>query len=188
LARVGLVDNPCLSKGALATSNTQRVEQIRAIVEGMGRTVATPAEARAMLLILRFLAAMSTKAGESAGSTEAGLMTHGFGPTPRFHGLIAEADNPLGMILYFPEYSTWRGEMGLFVQDIDIAPAGRGQGRSLLAGAMARADRAPQFPTLMVAHGNTAERGFCGSLGLTLRDKADWLILEEKGLRALMQP
>lgn len=47
--RVGLEDNLYLSKGMLATSNAQQVEQIRAIVEGMGRTVATPAEARAML-------------------------------------------------------------------------------------------------------------------------------------------
>lgn len=141
-------------------------------------------------LILRFLSAMSTEAGESAGSTEASLLAHGFGPTPRFHGLIAEADHPLGMILYFPEYSTWRGEMGLFVQDIYIAPEGRGLGlgRRLLAGAMAQADWAPQFLTLMVAHGNTAARGFYGTLGLTLRDKADQLILEGEGLRALMKP
>jgi ribosomal protein S18 acetylase RimI-like enzyme len=148
------------------------------------------AEAADVPLILRFLAAMAAEAGESAGSTDASLMAHGFGPTPRFHGLIAEADHPLGMILYFPEYSTWRGEMGLFVQDIYLAPEARGLGlgRKLLAAAMARADWAPQFLTLMVAHDNTAARGFYGSLGLTLRDKADQLILEGEGLRALMQP
>ena len=47
--RVGLEDNLYLSKGVLATSNAQQVERIRGIVEGLGRTVATPAEARAML-------------------------------------------------------------------------------------------------------------------------------------------
>jgi uncharacterized protein (DUF849 family) len=49
--RVGLEDNLYLSKGVLATSNAQQVQQIRTIVEGMGRKVATPAEARAMLAL-----------------------------------------------------------------------------------------------------------------------------------------
>ena len=49
--RVGLEDNLYASRGVLATSNAQQVSQIRAIVEGMGRTVATPAEARAMLAL-----------------------------------------------------------------------------------------------------------------------------------------
>jgi uncharacterized protein (DUF849 family) len=47
--RVGLEDNLYIAKGVLATSNAQQVAQIRAIVEGMGRKVAAPAEARAML-------------------------------------------------------------------------------------------------------------------------------------------
>ncbi len=49
--RVGLEDNLYLSKGVLAQSNAQQVHQIRGIVEGMGRTVATPAEARALLAL-----------------------------------------------------------------------------------------------------------------------------------------
>lgn len=49
--RVGLEDNLYISKGVLASSNAQQVRQIRAIVEGMGREVATPAEARAMLAL-----------------------------------------------------------------------------------------------------------------------------------------
>lgn len=47
--RVGLEDNLYIARGELARSNAQQVAQIRAIVEGMGRQVATPAEARAML-------------------------------------------------------------------------------------------------------------------------------------------
>lgn len=47
--RVGLEDNLFIARGVLATSNAQQVQQIRTIVEGLGRTVATPAEARAML-------------------------------------------------------------------------------------------------------------------------------------------
>lgn len=49
--RVGLEDNLYLSKGVLAETNAQQVAQIRSIVEGLGREVATPAEARAMLAL-----------------------------------------------------------------------------------------------------------------------------------------
>ena len=47
--RVGLEDNLYAAKGVLSTSNAQQVAQIRGIVEGMGRVIATSAEARAML-------------------------------------------------------------------------------------------------------------------------------------------
>lgn len=47
--RVGLEDNLYLSKGVLAESNAQQVTLIREIVERLGRDVATPDEARAML-------------------------------------------------------------------------------------------------------------------------------------------
>lgn len=47
--RVGLEDNLYLSKGVLASSNAQQVTLIREIVERLGRVVATPDEARAML-------------------------------------------------------------------------------------------------------------------------------------------
>lgn len=47
--RVGLEDNLYIEKGELAHSNAQQVEKVRMIVEALGREVATPAEARAML-------------------------------------------------------------------------------------------------------------------------------------------
>lgn len=47
--RVGLEDNLYAAKGVLAESNAAQVRQIRGIVEGLGRIVATPDEARAML-------------------------------------------------------------------------------------------------------------------------------------------
>ena len=47
--RVGLEDNLYLSKGVLARSNAEQVEKVRGIVETLGRSVATPDEARAML-------------------------------------------------------------------------------------------------------------------------------------------
>lgn len=44
--RVGLEDSLFIGKGELATSNAQQVTRIRQIVEGLGLSVATPAEAR----------------------------------------------------------------------------------------------------------------------------------------------
>ncbi len=139
-------------------------------------------------VIHRLLTDMVTESGEEPGSTPDTLRSHGFGPISRFHVLLAERDAPLGLIIYFAEYSTWRGEMGLFVQDIFLKPQARGLGlgRRLLAEAMEFADWAPQFLTLMVAHKNTAARAFYASLGMELRDEADQLILQGQGLAALI--
>jgi uncharacterized protein (DUF849 family) len=47
--RVGLEDSLWLGKGKLAESNAAQVRQVRAIIEGLGREIATPDEARAIL-------------------------------------------------------------------------------------------------------------------------------------------
>ena len=47
--RVGLEDSLMIERGVLAKSNAEQVAKIRGIVEGLGRTVASPAEAREML-------------------------------------------------------------------------------------------------------------------------------------------
>ncbi|SDD93711.1 3-keto-5-aminohexanoate cleavage protein [Rhodospira trueperi] len=49
--RVGLEDNLFLEKGVLAESNAQQVRRIRQVLEGLGRPVATPEQARAMLAL-----------------------------------------------------------------------------------------------------------------------------------------
>jgi uncharacterized protein (DUF849 family) len=47
--RVGLEDSLWAGKGRLAGSNAEQVRMVRQIIEGLGRTVATPDEARAIL-------------------------------------------------------------------------------------------------------------------------------------------
>ena len=47
--RVGLEDSLWAGKGRLAESNAQQVRMVRQIIEGLGRIVATPDEARAIL-------------------------------------------------------------------------------------------------------------------------------------------
>jgi uncharacterized protein (DUF849 family) len=47
--RVGLEDSLFISRGKLAESNAQQVAKARALIEALGKRVATPDEARAML-------------------------------------------------------------------------------------------------------------------------------------------
>ncbi|MGW4059283.1 3-keto-5-aminohexanoate cleavage protein [Amycolatopsis sp. NPDC004747] len=49
--RVGLEDSLWIGKGKLAESNAQQVRKIRAVVEDLGKPIATPADARAMLAL-----------------------------------------------------------------------------------------------------------------------------------------
>ena len=129
--------------------------------------------------------------GVIGGGTES-LLQHGFGPEPRFRVvLVEERGIALGFCLFLPEYSSWRGAMGLFVQDIYLnhAARGKGLGRGLLAAALAHAqDWQPRFMALMVKRSNVLAIGFYETLGFALRDASDPYILEGPGLRALMQP
>ncbi|MGI5227775.1 3-keto-5-aminohexanoate cleavage protein [Actinoallomurus sp. CA-142502] len=49
--RVGLEDSLWIGKGRLAESNAQQVRKIRAVIEDLGKQIATPADARAMLAL-----------------------------------------------------------------------------------------------------------------------------------------
>ena len=109
--------------------------------------------------------------------TEESLRRHGFGPAARFRVVLAtEGDAAVGLTLSFPEYSSWRGTVGIFVQDLYLRPQmrGRGLGRRLLAETVrACADWEPAFVTLIVHHGNTAAQGFYKAQGFVLRERAD---------------
>ena len=84
------------------------------------------------------LAEMSEELGVTAASrcgAEA-LRRHGFGERPLFRAMLAErGDRPLGLTLYFPEFSTFRGQPGVYIQDLFIRPEARATGlaREILA-------------------------------------------------------
>jgi GNAT superfamily N-acetyltransferase len=65
------------------------------------------------------------------------LASHLFGPTPRAEVLIAEADTGenAGFALFFHNFSTWKGEPGLYLEDLFVRPEyrGHGYGKALLA-------------------------------------------------------
>jgi GNAT superfamily N-acetyltransferase len=80
--------------------------------------------------------AVYEKKPEAVVATEADLLEHGFGPVPRFEALLAFVDDkPAGFALFFPNYSTWTGKPGLYLEDIFVAEWARrlGVGRRLMA-------------------------------------------------------
>jgi GNAT superfamily N-acetyltransferase len=49
------------------------------------------------------------------------LEQDGFGPTPRFHAVLADWDGaPAGMAIYFFNYSTWVSRYGLYLEDLYV--------------------------------------------------------------------
>ncbi|KAK7039564.1 acyl-CoA N-acyltransferase [Favolaschia claudopus] len=69
-----------------------------------------------------------------------------FGETPYAHALLAfpsaEAKKPVGLALYFFNYSTWTGRPGLYLEDLYVSPESRntGLGKALF-GALGRVAR-----------------------------------------------
>ena len=124
--------------------------------------------------------------GDYAVGSEAGLLQHGFGPRPLFWSIIAEAKKPLGMVIYYPDYSTHRGEAGVYVQDLYVADAARGLGvgRGLMAAMMRQQDWAAQFITLGVSAENAVANAFYTRLGFRKRGY-EMMILEGRAVKTL---
>lgn len=71
----------------------------------------------------------SLGAADRVQRTPSDLLRHGFSEFPLFQSLIAwQDDNPVGLALFFPEFSSWKGNPGVYVQDLYVAEATRGAG------------------------------------------------------------
>lgn len=95
---------------------------------------------------------------------------------PPFECLIAEIDRrPVGFALFFWNYSTWRGRPGLYLEDLFVPPAERGQGvgKALLARLARRAvERGCARMEWSVLDWNTPAIGFYEALGA--RSMHEW--------------
>jgi len=92
-----------------------------------------------------------------------------FGPRPYAEALMAEVDGtPVGFALAFPTFSTFRGQPGLYLEDIFVRPEhrGRGIGKALLA-SVARLARERGFGRVewSVLNWNAPAIGFYRALG-----------------------
>lgn len=82
-------------------------------------------------LILQFIRELAEyeKLAHEAVATEALLQEHLFGAKPKAEALIAELDaKPVGFALYFHNFSTFVGKPGIYLEDLFVRPAARGQG------------------------------------------------------------
>ena len=110
--------------------------------------------------------------GEYAVGSAQNLLQHGFGARPLFHAAIAEQGGmSVGMVIYYPDYSTHRGEPGIYVQDlyVDDVARGTGIGRGLLAFMLQAQDWDAQYITLGVSPDNAAANRFYSRLGFSAR-------------------
>ena len=128
-------------------------------------------------LLLQLIRELATyeRAPEAVVATEDDLRRHGFGPEPRFEALLAFVREPAGFALFYPDFSTWHGRPGLFLEDLYVREWARrrGVGRRLMARLAAIAIER-DWPAL---HFNVLDwnpaRGFYRRLGIEARN--EWL-------------
>ena len=102
--------------------------------------LAVPSDASAIVEFVRGLARFEDEPVEHVRLTEADVLRDGFGARPAFEVVIAErlregVTIPVGFALFFPNYSTWEGRPGLYIEDLFVIDAERGSGvgRAILA-------------------------------------------------------
>jgi ribosomal protein S18 acetylase RimI-like enzyme len=151
----------------------------------MGTITIRQAVAGDAALVHRLLKDLANSLGKAdvMTSTPADIERFGFGEQPRFEALLAfEGEEPVGLALYFFEFSTWRGRPGVYVQDMYVAPQtrGRGLGRDLMEAVMRRSrERGGSYVKLAVYDGNEQAIGFYRSLGFEVCDDEQVLALRD---------
>jgi GNAT superfamily N-acetyltransferase len=89
---------------------------------------AVPADLSAVIRLVRELAEYEKLAHEIT-ATDADYAAALFGPAPRAQALIAEIDDtPVGVAVWFYNFSTFAGQPGIYIEDVFVEPAHRGKG------------------------------------------------------------
>ena len=87
------------------------------------------AEADDLARLETALRRLSADIGEHYATESATLARAVLGAQPAAHGLLAlRGEETVGAVLYSPVFSTVRGAAGVYVSDLWISPAARGQG------------------------------------------------------------
>lgn len=137
---------------------------------------ATADDAGTLLRLVRALAAYE-RLSHAVVSTEEDFRRDGFGPNPAFEARIVSLDGrDVGFTLFYPNYSSFAGRPGLFLEDLFVDPEARGHGlgRLLLADlARIAGERGWQTIVLHVLDWNPT-RGFYEHLGF--RQHGEWLL------------
>jgi GNAT superfamily N-acetyltransferase len=149
---------------------------------------ATAADVSTIAALIRGLAEYE-KLADRVTLDEGRLREHLFGPHPFAEVLLAEIDGAVvGFALFFPCYSTFHSEPGLYLEDLFVLPEhrGKGHGKALLA-AVARVARERGCGRLdwVVLDWNQLALAFYRSLGAKPLDGWTGYRLEDNALRAL---
>lgn len=148
---------------------------------------AARADAPAIHAMLRALA-VALDRPHDVQSTPEDIARYGFGPFPAFETMIArQGGKAVGLVLFFYEFSTWRGCPGVYIQDLYVEGTlrGTGLGRKLLAAVAARAaEKEARYMRLSVDVGNDEGLGFYGRLGFSAPHEQT-LVLEGAQFEAL---
>jgi len=120
---------------------------------------------------------------EDAVKRKAGDILHyGFSEAPFFEAIIAWQDTrPLGLALYFREFSTWRGSPGIYVQDLYVKDEARGSGlgRRLLEALIERSrSRDATYCKLAVYHEDAAAISFYKHFGFHVSEHESVLMID----------
>jgi GNAT superfamily N-acetyltransferase len=136
-------------------------------------------------IILRLIKALAEyeRLSDHVVATEEGLRTQLFGDRPAAEVVLAYVgDTVAGFALFFPNFSTFLGKPGLYLEDLFVVPEwrGRGVGWQLLAHVAALAvDRQCGRMEWSVLDWNTSAIGFYERLGATLMK--DWKLCRLTG-------
>jgi GNAT superfamily N-acetyltransferase len=138
---------------------------------------ARPADVPEIYQLISDLAAYERSLPEVTG-TEEDLHRSLFGPEPAVFAHVAEDDGHVGgFALWFLNYSTWRCQHGIYLEDLYVRPElrGRGLGRALLAELAALCvERGYGRLEWWVLDWNEPALGFYTSLGAT--PMTDWTV------------
>ena len=143
---------------------------------------ASAADAPLVLTFIRELAAYEHLQHEVL-ATEADVRAALFGPRPYAEVVFAcLAGAPVGFALFFPNFSTFRGKPGIYLEDLFVLPAarGRGVGTRLLAWlAHTTLERGCARLDWAVLDWNVPSIGFYRSLGAVPQN--DWTTFRVSG-------
>ncbi len=145
----------------------------------------TPATADDVPTILRLIRALAEyeKMASLVVATEDGLRAALFGAQPAAECLIArEGGEPVGLALFFHNFSTFTGRRGIYLEDLFVEPAcrGKGYGRALLHRlAQLAVERGCARLEWSVLDWNAPAIGFYESLGAKRLD--EWQIFRLTG-------
>ncbi len=133
--------------------------------------------------------AVYEKLEQDAKATPESIRLHLFGPRPYAEALIVDVDDaPVGFALFFHNYSTFRGQPGLYLEDLFVKPEfrGRGLGKALLTSlAKIAVERGCGRVEWSVLDWNAPSIAFYKSLGATPMDEWTIMRVSEEALARL---